>query len=147
MKKLLLLLTISLATVMTVSIAPDTLAHPHTGDTITTIPINDELSIQKTETTFSVPHDNTLPWATVSGIESEHINDYPVIIQFYKGDDPVHFAQVDANVDGSYEYKFRVMTRDSTTGEAINIFEGDYTVKIFKVVPSIDNSVPTANTI
>jgi len=29
-----------------------------------------------------------------------------VIIQIYKGEDPVHFSQVDVKGDGSYEYKF-----------------------------------------
>ena len=34
--------------------------------------------------------------------------------------------------DGNYEYKFRVA--NTSNGQTVNIFEGDYTVKIFKVV-------------
>lgn len=147
MNKPMLLLTISLAAIMTVTVAPGALAYQHAGDAATTVPINDEFSLQKTEIAFSIPDDNALPWASVSGIKSNHVSDYPVILQFYKGDEPVHFAQVDTNADGSYEYKFRVMSLDSATGETVNIFEGDYAVKIFKVVPNTDSDVPIATTI
>ncbi len=100
------------------------------------IPINDEISLQKTETTLSIPSDNKLPWGAVSGPTSDHLPDYPVIIQFYKGDVPVHIAQVDANSDGSYEYVFRVQTLDSTTNQLVHIFEGNYSVVVFKVIPA-----------
>jgi len=43
--------------------------------------------------------------------------------------------------DGSYEYKFRVRNLDSNTGEFVNIFEGDYTVKIYKVIPNTNDVV------
>ena len=46
--------------------------------------------------------------------------------------EPVHFAQVPVNDDGTYQYRFR--TLDVTEGKTTKIFEGDYTVKIFKVV-------------
>ena len=36
------------------------------------------------------------------------------------------------NADGSYEYKFRVL--NSENGVTSKIFDGDYSVKIFKVV-------------
>ncbi len=72
----------------------------------------------------------------VKGAASDYAERYPVIIQFYKGEDPVHVAQVDVKGDGSYEYQFRVRNLDSNTGEFVNIFQGDYTVKIFKVVPN-----------
>jgi len=58
--------------------------------------------------------------------------EYPVIIQIYKGKDAYHFAQTDVKADGSYEYRFRVL--DSNSDRTIKIFEGDYTVKIFKVI-------------
>jgi len=106
---------------------------------ITVTPINEEISLEKITTTMSVPHDNKLPWATVRGEASDYIERYPVIIQFYKGEDPVHFAQVDVKGDGSYEYKFRVRNLDSSTGEFVNVFEGDYTVKIFKVIPNTND--------
>ena len=44
----------------------------------------------------------------------------------------VHFAQTSVNEDGSYEYKFRVL--NSNEGQTEYIFDGSYTVKIFKVV-------------
>ncbi len=101
---------------------------------ITVTPINEEISLQKTITTMSIPQDNKLPWGAVKGAASDYVERYPVIIQFYKGEDPVHFTQVDVKGDGSYEYKFRVRNLDSNTGEFVNIFEGDYTVKIFRVI-------------
>ncbi|QMU53634.1 MAG: hypothetical protein GKS07_01120 [Nitrosopumilus sp.] len=102
-------------------------------------PINEKISLEKTTTTMSVPQENKLPWGTVRGEGSEYVERYPVTIQFYKGEDPVHFAQVDVKGDGSYEYKFRVRNLDINTGEFVNIFEGDYTVKIYKVIPNTNN--------
>ncbi len=107
---------------------------------ITVTPINAEVSLEKTTTTMSIPQDNTLPWGTIRGGASDVAERYPIIIQFYQGEDPVHFAQVDAKGDGSYEYKFRVRNLDLETGETINIFEGDYTVKIYKVIPNTNDS-------
>lgn len=103
---------------------------------ITVTPINEKVSLEKTVTTMNVPSDNQLPWGTVRGAASDVAERYPIIIQFYKGEDPVHVAQIDAKGDGSYEYKFRVRNLDSNTGEFVNIFEGDYTVKIYKVIPN-----------
>ena len=97
-------------------------------------PINEELSMKKTITSMNVPEDNTLSWGTVRGGASDYVERYPVIIQFYKDDAPVHVAQVDVKGDGSYEYKFRVRNIDNSTGEVIDIFEGQYTVKIFRVI-------------
>jgi hypothetical protein len=108
---------------------------------ITVTPINEKVSLEKTTTTMNVPHDNQLPWGTVRGGASDVAERYPIIIQFYKGEDPVHFAQVDAKGDGSYEYKFRVRNMDSNTGEIVNVFEGDYTVKIYKVIPNTNNLI------
>ena len=105
----------------------------------TTIPINDELSLEKTVTVMSVPNDNILPWGAVKGTVDSPVQGYPVIIQFFDEknvDEPIHIAQVDVKSDNTYEYKFRVRTVNLETGEATNIFEGDYTVKIFKVVNS-----------
>ncbi|WP_420545869.1 hypothetical protein [Nitrosopumilus sp.] len=102
----------------------------------TVTPLNEEVSLQRTVTTMNIPEDNVLPWGTVKGSASEYAERYPVIIQFYKGEDPVHFAQVDVKGDGSYEYKFRVRNLDTNSGQFVNIFEGQYTVKIFKVIPN-----------
>ena len=89
---------------------------------------------------MTVPEDNKLPWGFVKGGASDYVERYPVIIQFFKGEEPVHVAQVDVKGDGSYEYKFRVRNIDQTTGEITNIFDGQYTVKIFKVIHNSDES-------
>ena len=90
---------------------------------------------------MSIPEDNTLPWGAVRGSAFDYVERYPVIIQFYKGEDPVHVAQVDLKGDGSYEYKFRVRSVDNNTGDIVNIFEGQYTVKIFKVIHNQNQTI------
>ena len=97
------------------------------------IPLNGEIGIEKTILSLHASPDNTLPWGFVEGKIANHVSNYPVIIQIYNDDgDATHFAQTDVEEDGSYEYRFRVRNVDN--GEVINIFEGDYSVKIFKVV-------------
>ncbi len=97
------------------------------------IPINDKIGIEKTILSLYASPDNTLPWGFVEGKIANHVSEYPVIIQIYDEDgDATLFAQTDVEEDGSYEYRFRVRNVDN--GEVINIFEGDYVVKIFKVV-------------
>ncbi len=108
-----------------------------TAENSTTVtPINDEISIQKTIIPMDIPEDNTFPWGSVRGEASTFAEKYPVIIQIYKGEDPVHFAQVDVKGDGSFEYKFRIRNVDAHTGEVVKIFEGHYDVSIFKVIPN-----------
>ena len=102
-------------------------------------PINDEIALEKTTLTMNIPKDNQLPWAFVEGKIENPAENYPIIIQFLKNDELVHVAQVEVKNDGDYEYKFRVSTVDE--GRIINIFEGDYTVKIFKVVYSTLESI------
>ena len=105
-----------------------------------TIPLNEEISLERTITTMSIPEGNTLPWGFVKGKITEHVLNYPVIIQFFKNDDMVHIAQVDVNGNGTFEYKFRVRYSDEA-GNPVDIFEGDYTVKVFKVVKSDLNQI------
>jgi hypothetical protein len=113
-----------------------------TAENSTTItPINDEISIKKTIVSMDIPEDNTFPWGSVRGQASEFAEKYPVIIQIFKGEDPVHFAQVDVKGDGSFEYKFRIRNMDANTGVVTNIFEGEYTVNIFKVIPNDNERV------
>ena len=131
----------SIMTVIGIMMIPGDIAAETSQNSITVTPINEEISLQKTITTMSIPQDNKLPWGAVKGAASDYVERYPVIIQFYKGEDPVHFTQVDVKGDGSYEYKFRVRNLDSNTGEFVNIFEGDYTVKIFRVIPNTNNQV------
>lgn len=129
----------SIIAVLSIGVIPTEISAQPNEVTIT--PINEEISLEKTVTTMTIPKDNTFPWGFVKGAPSEYVERFPVIIQFYSGEDPVHFAQVDVKGDGSYEYKFRVRNLDSTTGEVVNIFEGDYTVKIFKVIPNSNDVV------
>ncbi len=97
------------------------------------IPLNGEIGIEKTILSLHASPDNTLPWGFVEGKIVNHVSSYPVIIQIYNDDgDATHFAQTDVEEDGSYEYQFRVRNVDND--EVINIFSGDYIVKIFKVV-------------
>ena len=116
------------------------MAFPNTASAeinqVSVTPINEKVSLETTITTLTVPENNTLPWGTVYGAASDVAERYPVIIQFYKGDDAVHVAQIDTKGDGSYEYKFRVRNLDHQTGQFTDIFEGQYTVKIFKVIPN-----------
>lgn len=116
------------------------------ADSQTTSQLTEEFSLEKTVVVMSVPDDNVLPWGTVKGTVDNHASGYPVIIQFFNeenGEDPIHIAQVDVNADDTYEYKFRVRDVNLETGEATNIFEGDYTVKIFKVVNSPQTELDT----
>jgi len=134
-----ILLMASIMTIIGIMIIPGDISA--TSNQVTVTPINEEISLEKTITTMNVPEDNKLPWGIVRGEASDVAERYPVIIQMYKGEDPVHFAQVDAKGDGSYEYKFRVRSVDSNTGEFVNIFQGDYTVKIYKVIPNTNDLV------
>ena len=133
------LLIASIMTVFAIMAIPGDISAE--SNQITVTPINEKVSLEKTTTTMSVPENNTLPWGTIRGEASDVAERYPIIIQFYQGEDPVHFAQVDAKGDGSYEYKFRVRNLDSNTGEFINVFQGDYTVNIYKVIPNTNNLV------
>lgn len=96
------------------------------------------LVIQETMIPMHIAHDNALPWGFVEGKIANPAENYPVIIQIYKQSEPIHFAQATVGDDGTYEYKFRVL--DVTGGKTTRVFEGDYTVKIFKVV-ELDSSL------
>jgi len=136
-----IILMASIMTVFGMMMIPGNISAESNQNIITVTPINEKISLQQTTTTMSIPEDNKLPWGSVIGTASDYVERYPVIIQMYKGEDPVHFSQVDVKGDGSYEYKFRVRSVDTNTGEAINVFEGDYTVKIFRVIPNTNDLV------
>ncbi|MFB5626851.1 MAG: hypothetical protein ACE5R5_01490 [Nitrosarchaeum sp.] len=119
----------------------------HIGSQTITTPINDSIGIEKTTLQMHISENNKLPWGFVEGKIANHVDGHPVIIQIFDNDEiitgnsvgAVHFAQTPVNEDGSYEYRFRVL--DSTNGKITKIFDGDYTVKIFKVVylhPNLD---------
>jgi hypothetical protein len=113
-----------------------------TPEEITTItPINEKISLEKTVTSMDIPKDVSLSWGAVKGEASDYAERYPVIIQFFKGDEPVHIAQVKVKGDGSYEYKFRIRNVDQTTDKIVDIFEGKYTVKIFRVIHNTSDRI------
>jgi len=93
---------------------------------------NDGIQLTQTVVTMSISQDNKMPWGFVEGTVENHADGYPVVVQIYQNDEPVHFAQTDVNEDGTYEYKFRV--RDIDGNNVINVYEGDYEVKIFKSI-------------
>ncbi len=113
-----------------ISILP-TFAETQTSTTEIT-PINETLGLEKTVLEMNISSNNELPWGFVEGKIANAATNYPVIIQIYKDDEAFHFAQTNVSEDGSYEYKFRVLNVNSE--QTLKIFEGDYTVKIFKVV-------------
>lgn len=129
--------------VMVFSLTPSlAFAHPHPGqvminnhthDPQTEItPLTGMIGLEKTTVFFHAPVDNKLPWGFVEGNVENHVSGYPVIIQIFKNGEAVHFAQTDVSEDGDYEYRFRVLNSDG--GHITKLFEGDYKVKIFKVV-------------
>jgi len=139
--KMNLLVMASIIAVLGIMIVPNYAVADTNQNDISVKPINEKFSLETTITTLSVPENNTLPWGTVYGAASDVAERYPVIIQFYKEDEAVHMAQIDTKGDGSYEYKFRVRNLDQNTGEVTDIFYGDYTVKIFKVIPNTNLTV------
>ena len=96
------------------------------------ISIDGIIGLEKTTLSFHSPTSNDLPWGFVEGNITNHVSGHPVIIQFFRDGQAVHFAQVDVSDTGAYEYKFRIL--DYIDGQTINVFEGDYTVIIFKTV-------------
>jgi len=139
--KINLLVMTSIIAILGIMMIPSTAVAETNQNDISVTPINEKISLETTTTTLSVPENNKLPWGTVYGASSDVAERYPIIIQFYKGDEAIHVAQIDAKGDGSYEYKFRVTNLDHNTGEVTDIFHGDYTVKIFKVIPNTNPTV------
>jgi hypothetical protein len=117
-------------------------AHPHSGQIMIddhthkpqteTIPLNGSMALEKSTIFFHISEENSLPWGFVEGNIANHVEGYPVVIQIFKNDEAVHFAQTNVEQNGDYEYKFRVLYSDN--GFINKIYEGNYSVKIFKVV-------------
>ncbi len=106
---------------------------PSFADSNTTVlSTNDGIQLTKTVVSMSISPDNTLPWGFIEGTVENHAEGYPVIVQIYQDGEPVHFAQTDVDEDGTYEYKFRARNIDGDN--VVNVYEGDYEVKIFKSV-------------
>ena len=106
---------------------------PSFADSNTTVlSINDGVQLTETVVSMSISPENTLPWGFIEGTVENHAEGFPVIVQIYQNDEPIHFAQTDVNEDGTYEYKFRARNIDGDN--VVNVYEGDYEVKIFKSV-------------
>ena len=142
MNKIILLSSILTLTFLLSFSIDSAFAHPHSGQIMINghthesqteiTPLTGMIGLEKSTIFFHSPQENSLPWAFVEGNIANHVEGYPVIIQIFKENDAVHFAQTDVSASGNYEYKFRVL--NSENGISSKIFDGDYSVKIFKVV-------------
>ena len=104
---------------------------PSFADSNTTvISTNNGIQLTKTVLPMTISSDNIMPWGFVEGTVENYAEGYPVIVQIYQNDKPIHFAQTDVNEDGTYEYKFRARNIDGDN--IVNVYEGNYEVKIFK---------------
>jgi hypothetical protein len=88
--------------------------------------------LEKNIVSMHIPGDSPLPFGCVWGTVQNAAPGYPVVIQIYKDGKPVYFAQTNVKADGSYEHYFRVKSVEGD--KVIHIFEGDYTVDIYKSV-------------
>jgi hypothetical protein len=92
----------------------------------------ENVDLQKSVVQMHISGESKLPFGCVWGTVQNAAPGYPVVIQIYKDGKPVYFAQTNVKSDGSYEHYFRVK---SVIGDkVIHIFEGDYTVNIYKAV-------------
>ena len=142
MNKIVLFSSIFILTIILSLSMDSAFAHPHSGhitidghthETQTEIiPLNGLMGLEKSTIFFHTPEENSLPWGFVEGKIANHVEGYPVIIQIFKDNHAIHFAQTNVEKNGDYEYKFRVLNSDN--GNTNKIFDGDYSVKIFKVV-------------
>ena len=106
---------------------------PSFADSDTTvISTNDGIQLTKTVIQMHISPDNTLPWGFIEGTVDNHAEGYPVVLQIYQNGEAIHFGQTNVNEDGTYEYKFRARNVDGEN--VVNVYEGDYDVKIFKSV-------------
>ena len=76
----------------------------------TVLSTNEGIQLTKTVVSMYISPDNTMPWAFVEGAVEDHAEGYPVIVQIYQNDEPVHFAQTDVNKDGTYAVSYTHLT-------------------------------------
>lgn len=103
----------------------------------------ENVALQKNIIYMHIPGDSPLPFGCVWGTVHNAAPGYPVVIQIYKDDKPVYFAQTNVKSDGSYEQYFRVKAVEGN--KVIHIFEGNYTVDIYKSVV-VSSSTPSGTT-
>lgn len=90
------------------------------------------VALQKVVLNMNIPDNPKLPFGCVWGTVQNPAPGYPVEIEILKDGKPVYVAQVDVKSDGSYEKYFRVI--DVEKDHVTHIFQGDYTVDVFKYV-------------
>ena len=98
-----------------------------------------DVALQKVVMNMNIPDNPKLPFGCVWGTVQNPAPGYPVEIEIFKDGKPVYIAQVDVKSDGSYEKYFRVI--DVEHGQVTHIFQGDYTVDVFKY--AVKNSTPS----
>jgi len=98
-----------------------------------------DVVLQKVVMNMNIPDNPKLPFGCVWGTVQNPAPGYPVEIEIFKNGKPVYVAQVDVKSDGSYEKYFRVI--DVEKGHVTHIFQGDYTVDVFKYV--VKNPTPS----
>ena len=91
-----------------------------------------DVALQKVVMNMNIPDNPKLPFGCVWGTVQNPAPGYPVEIEIFKDGKPVYVAQVDVKSDGSYEKYFRVI--DVEKDHVTHIFQGDYTVDVFKYV-------------
>lgn len=152
MNKQITVFSSTIAAILLVSMLSSTSSAEDQFSQTNLLPLNDSIGLEKTTLVMNVPENNHLPWGYVEGKIANPVLDYPVIIQIYDIDEydelnlanfenielvevengAIHFAQINVNDDGTYHHQFRVLGYDAN-GEK-NYLEGNYIVKIFKVV-------------
>ncbi len=88
--------------------------------------------VEKNVVSMYISGDSKLPFGCVWGTVQNPAPGYPVEIEIYQNGKPVYVAQTNVNSDGSYQHYFRVKSVEGD--KVIHIFEGNYTVDIFKSV-------------
>ena len=101
-----------------------------------------DVALQKVVMNMNIPDNPKLPFGCVWGTVQNPAPGYPVEIEIFKDGKPVYVAQVDIQSDDSYQKYFRVI--DVEHGQVTHIFQGDYTVDVFKYV--MKNSTPSTAT-
>ena len=91
-----------------------------------------DVVLQKAVIDMNIPDNPKLPFGCVWGTVQNPAPGYPVEIEIFKDGKPVYVAQTNVQSDGSYQQYFRVISVDH--GQVMHIFQGDYTVQVFKYV-------------
>lgn len=126
-------LLIGLIIGFSILLLPSIMLHTSQGsEWIQTLVPEANVELQKNIISMHIPGDSPLPFGCVWGTVTNAAPGYPVEIEIFKDGKPVYFAQTNVKNDGTYEQYFRVKSVEGD--KVIHIFEGDYTVDIYKYV-------------